>query len=560
MVFILGAIAAPVFSSGTDSYPYRPSEELLFIQPIEAIPSNYSMARNLVTPTPSGSTRLLPNLMATPVVYPFGGEILIDAEGRRTSQFLVDADSFYWMLLTWDDNELVCQVYVDHEGLPTPTEIYYACGEDTFDDWQETTACSANPSSCQGLYLHFVGRETRQVMTYADVPNATVSAEVLNCTVGDWCPNRAEMRFTAFEPLPNHVILEVRIRIGDEEFVCHQLSCKVLMPITDEQGLMVEYWAASSLGDESAHETFRLRNLPSDSIGTTFRLDLLGEMWEDSLPGCSLEWDSLPTRADLEEHWLEEPLTTEYLTTTNRYALLAGNLIWSGEVDASSCSNNGLLPNGAADTCGERTAAEEVLEWQNRYDRDIFSTGNLVNVPLHLLKAVIAQESQFWPQSDVTQEYGLGRVTDYGLDMLLLWNPDYFNQVCPRALGRDSCAAGYASLSAENQAMLRGMTYNSIGTPNEITLLGEMLQASCSQTGQMVSNQTDGTPGEYVAYEDLWALSLATYHSGAGCIGVAIEAAWEADEEMTWEQISSYLVGDCQSAEEYVRRVFWLAR
>ena len=61
-----------------------------------------------------------------------------------------------------------------------------------------------------------------------------------------------------------------------------------------------------------------------------------------------------------------------------------------------------------------------ILEWQNRYDQAIFNSSNLLNVPLRLLKGVIAQESQFWPLSDDDEEFGLGRVTDYGLSIRML--------------------------------------------------------------------------------------------------------------------------------------------
>ncbi len=96
-------------------------------------------------------------------------------------------------------------------------------------------------------------------------------------------------------------------------------------------------------------------------------------------------------------HWLTRPETVEELASNRPLYLLAGRLILNGIADASSCPNNGLLPNGAANACGLEQARYQVYLWQNRFDTSIFHASRKTNVPAYLLKGVFALESQFWP-------------------------------------------------------------------------------------------------------------------------------------------------------------------
>lgn len=490
--------------------------------------------------------------------YPDEGSISIDADGRRFREQTVTLNAYYWMLLSWSANQLECQVYIDHSGQPTPAEIKYSCGGTVHGKWRSTPACmSESPTSCKGLYLHYGGRQVQEIDVLKVLPKPTVEITTPNCQPYFGCTQLAEVRFTAAEPLPEFDITFVHYRIDGVEYACPGEYCQVTLPITGERSQLIEVWASSTLGDESYPQTFRVRNVLVDGL---YQFELLGEQWAHLAPSCALEWQRLPPLETATLTWLESPPTPEYLTSANRFALLAGQLIWNGQVDASSCADGGLLANRAASPCGETLAAALVLSMQNQYDPAIFIASNQVGIPPKLIKAVIGQESQFWPEPDVESEYGLGHVSDHGIDMLLTWNLPYYLDICRETLDSDACAHGYDSLSDSEKAMLRGASLAAVGTPAEITLIAEMLKASCAQVTQLSENILDSAPGEHISYPHLWALALATYHSGVGCVAHALEETFDDEEDLIWSEIATRMEGACESAEQYVERVFYLGR
>ncbi|MCK7519819.1 MAG: hypothetical protein MZV64_19865 [Ignavibacteriales bacterium] len=56
----------------------------------------------------------------------------------------VDYTKYFWWLIRWGENEVECHVEVDHEGLPTPGDIYVDCGEDVYDEWVTQEACAVS--------------------------------------------------------------------------------------------------------------------------------------------------------------------------------------------------------------------------------------------------------------------------------------------------------------------------------------------------------------------------------------------------------------------------------
>ena len=73
----------------------------------------------------------------------------------RVAVVVVDYTSYKWWLARWQDDEVVCQIFTDHEGLPTGSDIYKACGEDLYNKWSVTPPCEGleqgeASSSCPG--------------------------------------------------------------------------------------------------------------------------------------------------------------------------------------------------------------------------------------------------------------------------------------------------------------------------------------------------------------------------------------------------------------------------
>lgn len=172
----------------------------------------------------------------------------------------------------------------------------------------------------------------------------------------------------------------------------------------------------------------------------------------------------------------------------------------------------------------------------------------------------VAQETQFWPHPVSSQEFGLGRITDNGADMLLTWNLPIFLEECLSNFSPDACSAGYTNMDLDDRAHLRGIVLSDVGTAQEMNLLAATLLASSYQVDQMVRNVTGLPVAEVSTYEEMWKLTVANYHSGSGCVGTAMQTTWDNGEKMNWELVYPNLLGDCMGAVNYVDSVFNLAR
>src|SRR5687767_12049427 len=81
----------------------------------------------------------------------------------RFSVVVVDYTKYTWWLIRWDEKEVECKIKVDHEGLPTPGDIYVDCGEEVYDKWITQKPCLAsNTDECKGYYLILVDSEPAQ--------------------------------------------------------------------------------------------------------------------------------------------------------------------------------------------------------------------------------------------------------------------------------------------------------------------------------------------------------------------------------------------------------------
>ena len=94
-----------------------------------------------------------------------------------------------------------------------------------------------------------------------------------------------------------------------------------------------------------------------------------------------------------------------------------------------------------------------------------------------------------------------------------------------------------------------------IGTESEFNLIAKTLAAAAGQSGQIIRNVTGDEPGEVMSYREMWMLSLSLYHGGGGCVGNAVQEAYDAGEILSWGSISEYLEGDCQLIASYPYQV-----
>ena len=501
----------------------------------------------------------------------------------RQATIVITYTRYEWWLLRWSDNMLLCQVFIDHEGLPTSNDILTDCGGTTYNQWLNTQSCPGldqgllPPSGCLGLYLYFIGSSPAEKEVKVNLPPAQVYVSLSGCdpiAPENLCPTIPKLHFSGEEPLPNEQIVAIHVKMDGIETVCQGSICDIQVNPTRLAGTTVEFWADSSFGDSSVVFTAMVRvidsGVSSSPTGGGWYVDVLSTQWQgDQIATCAQVWQAFPPVGGV-PGWLSTPEDSAFLATEEPYAYLAGRLIAQGVVDASSCSGGGLLSNGYADNCGLDIAMLKVVVWQNQFDNQIMQEANNTKVPAQLLKNLFAQESQFWPGVyRQPNEFGLGQITDNGADVLLLWNPSFFGQFCPLVLTEEQCSAGYIKLDSESQAILRGALATSADADcvncefgidltsidTSINLVAHTLLANCEQVAQIVYNATGRIAGEVSSYEELWKFTIADYHIGPGCLSYALYTSWAAKATMDWEHVSTYLTEPCETVIPYVTQI-----
>ena len=525
---------------------------------------NYYRQRNFGNIRKSVSALILTLLVILQPFFQMQQEVKAE-ENKRTLIKSQEVIANHWRLSNWKDQMIVCDIYVTHDNQPSAKEIENYCGKEIYVSWLTTPPCEGainggDVTACKGIFIGYKGKDLHVVKETVELPQVNLRVEAVNCEPGGWCDERAIIRFIGEEPIVDHKITSMHVKIGNSAKKCESDLCELRMPLTNEKGVQVEYWAVSDFGDQSETATFLLRNVPDKNKENRYRFDLLGSDLNVTAPAGTLLWMLLPTLNHPDAIVLEKPESIMDFQTTNRFLYLAGKLLLTGIVNGETCSGFGLISNNTANPCGEELAHEKVISWQNQYDKEIFSASEEFNVPARLLKAIIAQETQFWPHPVSSKEFGLGRITDNGADMLLTWNLPIFLEECTSLFSVDACSSGYTNMDPDDQSLLRGIVLRDVGTEQEMKLLAATLLASSIQVDQMVKNVTGLPVSEVSTYEEMWRLSVANYHAGSGCVGTAMQTAWDNGDNMIWDLVNPHLLGDCKGAIDYVESVFTLAK
>ncbi len=246
-----------------------------------------------------------------------------------------------------------------------------------------------DPSACQGYYLHFYGSEPAQREVGTLLPPPVVWVNLDGCVPYNSSFRCAELPILVLigeEPLDGESISSLAGRIDGRPFACDAI-CQVDLPPTRNDGLFLEFWANSTYGDSSELFTARVRVASlDDPKDQSWYVDILSTQWRGApLAGCSQVWEVFPPVGGT-PFWLSTPQISTDLATNIPYEYLSANLINSGVVDVSSCSDGGLLDNGLASVCGLETARDQVNQWQNRFDDLIQGAALETGVPAQLLK------------------------------------------------------------------------------------------------------------------------------------------------------------------------------
>ena len=399
------------------------------------------------------------------------------------------------------------------------------------------------------------------IQQYNSTKNADITVTPFTCPIWGNCNEIPIMHFAVQGLLDDNVKYSFRIVINDQDFYFDDTDIKFQLPLTYSNGSLLEYWFEDSDGTVYAKNHFYYRLMTLNEDTGLYRIELLGHQWQNSIPTYALAWNIFPPLESSETGWEIHYENASALSTANDLALLAGQLIWNGTVNANSCSNSGLESNGAANTCGMDAAYAEVVDWQNAHDEEILLAAQSARIPPKLIKGVIALESQFWSNWEIEDEYGLGMVTEDGVDMLLKWNRPYFYQKCTDLYDEKICAKGYFKLYDDQIQHLIGYVLQDVGSDQEYRLIAEILNAASMQAAQVVYNYTRESTNAVTDFETLWRITLGIYHAGCGCMGNAIQDAWkESRTILTWQSISKQLKGDCAGAKDYFDRVLLLSR
>ena len=479
---------------------------------------------------------------------------------------------YVWWLTDWGDNQVACSLDVDHDGVPTHGEVLSSCGKPLFDKWIATQSCPSD-GTCSGLYLQLIKTvpAQKQVAVSLSPPVVWVSLDgciPFNSTFK--CDALPTLVLTGEEPMAGEHITGLVGRMDGRAFTCDAV-CQVDLAPTSNNGMLLEFWANSSYGDSSVLFEARVRVAASgDPAGPSWFVDVLSTQWRgDPLAGCSQIWDSFPPVGGLPD-WLSTPARATDLATKVPYEYLTANMIENGAVDGSVCGDGGLLDNGTASQCGISIARNAVTDWQNSFDEIIFTTAQHTGIPARLLKSIFSRESQFWPGGSVDHpEAGLGQMTSGGADTTLLWNQPFFEQFCPSTLTGTVCDRGYAQLSAELQDTLQSALVNSVDascptcdlgidldrTRNSVGVFANTLIANCEQAGMIVHNTYGAAAGASASFADLWRFTLVNYHSGSGCLTLAIWETKRLGEPLDWSHLSSHFTPVCQRALDYVKYI-----
>ena len=502
-------------------------------------------------------------------------------EPDRYTSIVVEYTTYEWWLLRWEDNELVCEINIEHDDKPTLDEVYVDCGQDLYRAWTEQDACSPEilnhkPAECPGYYLHFSSSETKEREVALALPAAVVWVTLEGC-VAESSTNLCDIPPTLVlhgdEPLSGEEVTSINGEIGGETFFCDSAICELPLPETDEEGIELYFWANSSYGDSSYLFDAHVRVALVEEEETEERfwyVDVLSSQWRGSASAsCAESWDAFPPVGGVPE-WLSSPGDASDLESDFNYEILAGNLISRNIVDASHCENFGLDGFRQANACGLNAAQPAIVEWQNRFDSLILKASEETNVPAVLIKRLFARESQFWPGIfNEGDDVGLGQLTENGADFAFLWNPVFFEEFCPLVFEGEECNGSYLDLGEAQQKRIRGALVYSVNALREDAPLGlDLVQAdfsvgifantllgSCEQAGRVVYNNTALNPGETTSYEDLWKFSLVNYNAGAGCLSLAVGQTLDKNEELNWDNLSLNLTTVCMGAKDYVEDI-----
>jgi len=259
-------------------------------------------------------------------------------------------------------------------------------------------------------------------------------------------------------------------------------------------------------------------------------------------------------------HWLYIPDNADELYSHFDLLWLAGELIISKVVDASSCPAGGIGSEGYANACGMSLVEPKVVEIQNSFNQTILDAWVSVGVPPVLLKQMIVYESQFWPAFSAPFHYGLGHITPIGMLNALEWDPDLREAACAASGGSCGVDLLTANLMLVKLLAICPSCANGIEMDRarqSVKIMAQAVMGYCNQTAQLVFNATGWRSASVVDYSTIWKLTLMNYNAGSVCVFDTVAATFkDTNGPMSWAEILSHVSSDlCRRGAYYANQV-----
>jgi hypothetical protein len=159
---------------------------------------------------------------------------------------------------------------------------------------------------------------------------------------------------------------------------------------------------------------------------------------------------------------------------------------------------------------------DDPIAWQNQWDEAILGAGHVTNVPPEILKAVIGQETQFWPMwTGIDGEVGLIQLTWDGADTALRFSPELYSRYCPLAIWPGYCWRQYDLLAGWQQERIAAALVS------DLTLTGSPIDRATQVSDDLVTYAR--VLAAYYSYSaalgwEGWTYALAAYNAGGTCI------------------------------------------
>lgn len=471
----------------------------------------------------------------------------------RTRTEEVTVTQYVWNLLT-ASGQVVCEAETNSSTPPDAQLAWELCYDSVVKALSSGTATPQGTQTPLNFNVFLANSywrlaETRQVerTVVVELPDLIVYASPPEGTV-----QLPYVILSAYDPSEEFEIESIEGVIDEEPFICAGTRCAVPLPANAIETTFT-FWANSSDGSQSDHVTATAQIV---IVSAGYQVVITDASYlAPYADACAQAWGisgTLPT-------WAGMTSSPDGLKTYKTLHFLTAELINVGAVDARDCPGGGFISPGAPNACGIERAQQAVYDWQNQFDSTIWKAGLTTGIPPRLIKALIEQESQFWPGNELRylNEYGMAQLSNWGADVALRWNNSLYQQTCDQ-IGIN-CSSGYSTMPPSLQAMLRGALmraidaecasctygFNLAAAEQSIPVLAQTLYGNCQQVDYVMLMHSSTAD-----YETLWKFTMLSYHGGFACLNEAVAEVKEDGAAMNWGNVANRL--ECPSGRDYV--------